>query len=350
MATLGDSSLTDGLTAEVLVALKDFPLAFPPEGITADFENRQFYGYQILITGCVLLFILTMFLVVRTYAKLVIFKQTTIDDYIYWISWPAGAIYIIVAIVVMGSPGGIFGYHAWDVRLGEVTVRSMMNARTLSILYGPLQWLQKLTLFSMLLNIFAPVRWLKPAVYAGAVISGLVYISNSIVSGVYCGPRGGSDLVAYLKGLGSPECAGNGIVMQHGIGTGAMTVLLDFYILCLPLPSIGNLRISRKKKIGVFMVFLAGLGACVCGILTLWYRIKYSKTRDPTYTLVPITTVCILEIAVGLMIPCTAPFVRIYRHYSDKEVKGEQTRTPESRSFNESDNSSKKLVSQDSML
>jgi len=101
---------------------------------------------------------------------------------------------------------------------------------------------------------------MKPAVYGGAIISGMVYISNSIVSGIYCGPRGGSDTIAYFKGLSSPACGGTGVVLKHGIATAAMTVLLDFYILFLPLPLIWKLHISRRKKIGVYLVFLVGLG------------------------------------------------------------------------------------------
>jgi hypothetical protein len=176
----------------------------------------------------------------------------------------------------MGTRGGIFGYHAWEVRLGEVTLRMMMvsyspitrqaeaymqkSSRTLSILYGPLQWLQKLTLFSMLLTIFAPVNWTKVAVYTGIIVSGIMYIMNSIISGIYCGPRDGDDLVAYIKGIGSAACASpTGLVLKHGIATGAMSVLVDFYI-CLPLPSIWRLNLSTKKKVGVYLVFLAGVG------------------------------------------------------------------------------------------
>jgi len=52
----------------------------PKKGVKADFEHRQFLGHQVLITGCISLAILFIFLIVRTYAKIFIFKKITTDD------------------------------------------------------------------------------------------------------------------------------------------------------------------------------------------------------------------------------------------------------------------------------
>ena len=110
----------------------------------------------------------------------------------------------------------------------------------------------------MILNIFAVQKWIKPAAYTGFFISGCMYIINSIISGIYWGSRGVNDIVAYLKGLGSEACS-TGIVLKHGIAIGVTFTLVDFYILCLPLPSIWKMRLPLKQKLEVYFVFTMGI-------------------------------------------------------------------------------------------
>lgn len=49
-----------------------------------------------------------------------------------------------------------------------------------------------------------------------------------------------------------------GMMHNVNIATGVFNLISDLYILAIPLPAVAKLKISRKKKIGVSMVFSAG--------------------------------------------------------------------------------------------
>ena len=102
----------------------------------------------------------------------------------------------------------------------------------------------------------------------GISVSFCFYLAAAIVNGVVCGPKGGTDQIAYLAGLAGQEC-GNpaGVIQILSITSGVVNLVNDLYLLILPLPAILKLKMATKQKIGVMLIFLTGAGyvyATVC--------------------------------------------------------------------------------------
>lgn len=122
-------------------------------------------------------------------------------------------------------------------------------------------WLIKLALFSLIYNAFHPLTYVRRLVYIGLVVSGLYNVVIAIVNGIVCGPHGGTDRVSYLAGMASQRCGDpSGIIQMFSIQLGALNLIVDLYLLIIPLRAISTLSLPTKRKIGVFFIFMAGAG------------------------------------------------------------------------------------------
>jgi hypothetical protein len=176
------------------------------------------------------------------------------------------------------------------------------------ILQGPITWLVKLALFSLILTAFQPIIWLRRLVYIGIVVTGFFYLYCAIYAGVACGPKGGVDRASYLAGMAGKMCHDpTGFIQINNITQGAFGVFSDLYLLVIPVPAIMKLQLPAKRKLGVLVIFMAGLGyvlrfhiydscsnfdrACAMSVVALRYRISIYKTQDNNYDIVALLTV-----------------------------------------------------------
>ena len=138
----------------------------------------------------------------------------------------------------------------------------------LLIVTGPLVWLLKLSIFSLIYNIFPPLAYIRRLLMVGLVFSGLYYITAAIASGVSCAPRDGQDRLAYFIGLQRHACSDpTGTVQIFSITTALIGVIVDIYLLLLPLRAISQLHLQFKKKLCVFLIFSTGTGCVACSIM-----------------------------------------------------------------------------------
>lgn len=127
----------------------------------------------------------------------------------------------------------------------------------------------KVTLFCLILSAFDPVRKLRLLCYGGILVTVVWYFVNLVIIISSCHPRGGHDRIAFLAGMASRKCADTTEIIQIcSIATGVFNVIIDLYIMVIPLPAVAKLNMSRKKKIGVAMIFSAG-GVYVNHVRTL---------------------------------------------------------------------------------
>ena len=139
-------------------------------------------------------------------------------------------------------------------------------------LMGPFLWIAKLTLFSFILTVFSPLRYTRQLAYIGILISGILYWGTAMTLGVTCGPQGGTSREAFLTGLMSGVCASHsGSMRWVTILIGATSVSVDLLIFALPLRAVLGLKLPRKKKIGVVLIFGVAFRHVV---LTLAFRCK----------------------------------------------------------------------------
>ncbi|CAG8954804.1 hypothetical protein HYFRA_00004729 [Hymenoscyphus fraxineus] len=296
--------------------MSNLTLVGVPPGVSSDISHRKWHGRQAIVAAGTVMPIMIILSFVRIYAKCWRNRKWTTDDSIFLSSLVAALILTSNQIAQVIS-GGIIGFHAWEIRVKEVTKTVMILSLVVSILTGPLIWIIKLTLFCLIYNTFHPLKYVRRLVYIGIVVSGLYYTGAAIIQGVYCGPKGGTDRKAMMVGFGRESCI-FGEMKALTISMGAVNVFFDFYILILPLPAIYRLQMERRKKIGVFFMFLTGIGTCVMSIVNLYYRVHLSYSHDFNYETVPFMTVSSIEHCVGVVIPCmpqsAKTFGRVYTH------------------------------------
>lgn len=121
-------------------------------------------------------------------------------------------------------------------------------------IYGPGLWCAKMAILVLQLRVFAPKTWFRVAVYIGIALVTLVHWSNVPIYGILCTPRKGERWDMAL--LSSKRCS---VASTQTVVTGAIGTALEIYMLILPLPIIAELNLAPRRKLGLVLVFMAGI-------------------------------------------------------------------------------------------
>lgn len=97
---------------------------------------------------------------------------------------------------------------------------------------------------------------------------------------------------------------------------GGLSLLGDIFVLMLPIPSIWNLKINTRRKMGILGIFMLGVFVCIASTIRIVELTKFVVT-DPTFTQVQASTWTTLEQGVAVIsgnLPLLAPlFERYFR-------------------------------------
>ena len=88
--------------------------------------------------------------------------------------------------------------------------------------------------------------------WIGATISGIFYITVTISAFVLASPW---PRETFFEGILSRHFAK---FNYFSIPTGVIGLLIDWYLLIVPIPAVLNLKMSTAKKIGVLVIFMTG--------------------------------------------------------------------------------------------
>lgn len=114
----------------------------------------------------------------------------------------------------------------------------------------------------------------------------------------------------------------NGIVWVHA----AINILLDVWMLAVPLHQVFQLQLSWEKKISISLMFFIGTFVTVVSIIRLQSLVHFASTRNPTWDQTKIITWSCTETNVAIICICMPTmrvmFTRLFPH-----VKGTFHRT-----------------------
>ncbi|KAK1984978.1 CFEM domain-containing protein [Colletotrichum cereale] len=88
------------------------------------------------------------------------------------------------------------------------------------------------------------------------------------------------------------------------------SIVLDFWMLGLPLSQIKSLNLHWKKKIGVALMFFVGTFVTVVSILRLQSLVQFAKSQNPTWDQFGVAMWSTVEINVGIICACM-PSIRV---------------------------------------
>ena len=98
------------------------------------------------------------------------------------------------------------------------------------------------------LKVFSVDRSLRIAIYGAMIFTIPLYWTQPFLEAYYCTPRPGH---GWDLSVGQ-TCSHT---ITWGVVQGCINVVLDIYILLLPVPAILSLQLSKKKKIGILTIF-----------------------------------------------------------------------------------------------
>ncbi|MCJ1344609.1 hypothetical protein MMC31_002812 [Peltigera leucophlebia] len=158
------------------------------------------------------------------------------------------------------------------------------------------------------LRIFAPKIWFRVAVYIGITLVTLVHWSNVPVYGILCTPR--RDETWDMVLLSSKRCSA---ASTHTVVTGAIGTALDIYLLLLPLPIIAELNLAPRRKLGVALVFMAGVFAIIASACALYFRVVMWKGHDISWNAGKGVLCVFVETYVGIIVGCAPGVVALWK-------------------------------------
>ena len=88
--------------------------------------------------------------------------------------------------------------------------------------------------------------------WIGATISVIFYVAVTITAFALTSPWPGESFFEEILSWHTHE------FVQFSIPTGVIGILIDLYLLILPLPAVLNIQMSTAKKLGVLIVFMTG--------------------------------------------------------------------------------------------
>lgn len=181
--------------------------------------------------------------------------------------------------VVIGCINGATGKHLWDIYADKALNKSNLSPDYITtIMVTPALGLIKFSLFIQYYRLFRPLRWVRISVWIGATVSAVFYVAVTTTAFVLNSPWPGESLLEdilswhYLK------------FTQLSIPTGVVGMLVDWYLLILPIPAVWTLQMSTSKKLGVLIIFMTGGLAAIASIVGVNYRVQLQENAsDPTW-------------------------------------------------------------------
>ncbi|KAK9416942.1 putative Integral membrane protein [Seiridium unicorne] len=287
-----------------------YPLQTPPSGVIPNFENGETTAYQLYITAGVCIPLVAVFSLFRLLNVTRLGRKTfamdetdTLHEVIFVLGFVLCLAFIAMTLAAVDH--GVFGHHAWDVRLADVTQRVIMLSLLLELIAPLAICAVKISVLTLYLRIFgSSLIWMRVTCVVGIVLLLGYHISFTTAFGVMCAPdsKAGYSQVALLMAFVSDKCVRTRIlVLLMGIGN----TLCDLVLLLLPLPVIWNLQMPLRRKLKTSAVFLIGISACIASLIGLATRVQYYSTdSDQIRIVVPLWATAMAEMAAGILICC----------------------------------------------
>ncbi|XXG95640.1 hypothetical protein Hte_001908 [Hypoxylon texense] len=257
--------------------LDNTPLVPPPPGRTPNFTNPESRCYQLIIPIAVYTALIVILISLRIYSRLRITRSFGADDWL-----------CIVATVLTLSYSALVLKQYQKGSLADSVLIRITNTTI------------KVAFLVFYLRLFSPVKYVRHMIWVGMAVVITFCVVFVVIDLVACAPWP-SEHGDWLAPSLLDRC--DRIVVDLITAGAYFSVITDFYILFIPLHQIPKLGLSRKRKIGITLIFLTGFLATCSGIVNIIFRSnrKVFDRSDFTWTIVPVYATSLTEINVGLL-------------------------------------------------
>ncbi|RFU32873.1 hypothetical protein B7463_g3473, partial [Scytalidium lignicola] len=274
----------------VLVALP------PPSGYVVDFDHpkRQAVTASYCVSG-VGMGLAFLFVAQRIYVKRFIRNTFGFDDYLVVVAWMFSV--AIQGLILRGFVEGYMGVHAWEIPLTKFIKFLKFGFYIEPILYVLPTILTKLALLLFYLQLGNREKWFTGAVYFAIIVT--VGSNISVIFSVIfaCTPV----RKAWDPAVTWGSCIDRPALFQ---ATAVFGIVTDVLIMCIPIPMVIRLQMSRFKKAGLLFLFIIGSATVVTSIIRLYLLVTSLGSADQSWSGGPIVMWICIEANLLVMCAC----------------------------------------------
>ncbi|KAF4993967.1 hypothetical protein FGRMN_6098 [Fusarium graminum] len=228
------------------------------------------------ILGIVLGTITTIIVALRFFAKLHYEHIFRLDDYLVAFSYVLNV--SNTALCIYGLSGNGLGTDTWKSSPDTIT-DFLMYLYIGQTFYASDVFVTKICVLLFYLRIF-PVVSVRRVLWGTIALSALCAVLFDILAIAQCQP-----ISFFWKGWdelheGEGKCIG---VNALGWAIAAVSIILDVWVLAIPLSQIVRLQMKWKRKIAVGLMFVVGTFVTVVSILRLRYLVAFGKSTNPLW-------------------------------------------------------------------
>ncbi|KAJ3962283.1 hypothetical protein N0V92_001016 [Colletotrichum tropicale] len=225
-----------------------------------------------------------------------------VDDYFILITLGSGIPGTVINSV--GFVGNGLGRDIWTVPFDRITDFGYWFF-VMEPMYFAQVTLLKMSLLFFYMRIFSHNKMCKKLIWGTVAFNAVFGLTFIFVAVFQCTP------ISFYWTKWDGETPGTCLdINAIAWANAGISIVLDFWMLALPLSQIKSLNLHWKKKIGVAMMFFVGTFVTVVSILRLQSLVAFAKSQNPTWDQFEVATWSTVEINTGIICACM-PSVRI---------------------------------------
>jgi len=122
----------------------------------------------------------------------------------------------------------------------------------LTVFPPPIFLFLKNTFFILYLSLFKQLRWVRFCAWFGIIATTLIYTTLTICFFIWATPPKHVTWFAHQTSPGVKKA------FQASTPYASIGLVIDLYILIIPIIGVSGLQLSPKRKLGVLLIFLSG--------------------------------------------------------------------------------------------
>ncbi|KAK1998617.1 CFEM domain-containing protein [Colletotrichum falcatum] len=217
--------------------------------------------------------------------------------------WDDTTIVVAYALLLVFTPLGFVSEHdgagrdIWTLTPENIS-RVLLVFYALSICYMTCLAAIKASILFLYLRIF-PDEGFRRILWYTQLINLLAFVAYTTTTVFLCQP------ISYFWTGWAKETEGRCINLNaFAEGNGAFNVIMDVWMLILPLSQVYNLNMKLKKKLGVMLMFGIGIILTAVSVYRLYVVEGYAKSYNVTAGSFETSIWSIIELGVGVFVAC----------------------------------------------
>ncbi|KAK1956059.1 CFEM domain-containing protein [Colletotrichum sublineola] len=244
-----------------------------------------------------------IFVIIRlVYKGVTTISDLGMDDWFILITLGSGLPSTVINSVGLAAHG--LGRDLWTLSFDTITSFGYWFY-VMEVLYFAQVTLLKMSLLFFYMRIFSHNALMKQLIWGTIAFNAVFGTTFIFLATFQCAP------ISFYWTKWDQEHQGtcmsiNGIAWANA----GISIVLDFWMLGLPLSQLKTLKLHWKKKIGVALMFFIGTFVTVVSILRLQSVVQFAKSQNPTWDQFGVAMWSTVEINVGIICACL-PSMRI---------------------------------------